>query len=99
MKYLLGCNVGTCCAMRSSFNIWSKVVLPALSNPRNKSFPLFFHSPKKTINSIFLKELIKILVELTSLDKISQILHVRQMLSSYLKNLGHLSSNQQETFS
>lgn len=42
---ILGWSVGTCCAIRSSFSMWSKVVLPALSNPKNTSFPLFFIKP------------------------------------------------------
>lgn len=44
---LLGCRVGTCCANRSSFNIYNSVVFPALSNPKNSSFPDFFHNPEK----------------------------------------------------
>lgn len=43
----LGCSVGTCCAIRSSFSICNKVVLPALSSPRNTSFPFFFVNPGK----------------------------------------------------
>lgn len=53
---LLGCNVGTGCAKRSSLSICSNVVLPALSKPRNSSLPDFFHSPVKhtTQNKILL---------------------------------------------
>ena len=42
----VGCNVGTCCANLSSFNICSSVVLPALSSPKNSNLPDFFHSPR-----------------------------------------------------
>lgn len=45
--FILGCNVGVCCAKRSSFNICNRVVFPALSKPRNRSFPDFFHNPMK----------------------------------------------------
>ena len=44
--YLLGCNDGTCCASLSSFNMCKRVVLPALSNPKNNNLPDFFHNPK-----------------------------------------------------
>lgn len=47
--YLLGCSVGTCWASLSSFNMCKSVVLPALSNPKNRSFPDFFHKPAKKL--------------------------------------------------
>ena len=42
---LLGCKVGTCCAILSSLSICSKVVLPALSKPRKTNFPDFLYRP------------------------------------------------------
>ena len=45
---LLGWSVGTCCAILSSLSMWSSVVLPALSNPRNTSLPDFLYRPKET---------------------------------------------------
>lgn len=43
---LLACKVGTCCASLSSLSICKRVVLPALSNPKNNSLPDFFHNPE-----------------------------------------------------
>lgn len=47
--FLLGCRVGTCWPSRSSFNMCSSVVLPALSRPRKTSFPDFLYKPEKHI--------------------------------------------------
>ena len=38
---LLGCNVGTCWPSLSSLSMCRRVVLPALSKPKNTSFPDF----------------------------------------------------------
>ena len=43
----VGCQVGCRVASLSFFNMWSNVVLPALSRPRNKSLPCLFHSPSE----------------------------------------------------
>ena len=42
----VGCSVGTCWAILSSFNICKSVVFPALSSPKNSNFPDFFHNPR-----------------------------------------------------
>lgn len=42
---LLGCSVGTCWPSLSSLSMCSRVVLPALSKPRNTSFPDFLYKP------------------------------------------------------
>ena len=51
---LLGCNVGTCCAILSSFSMCNNVVLPALSRPRNTNFPDFLYKPTRYKNKIFM---------------------------------------------
>lgn len=45
---ILANNVGTCWPTRSSLNICSSVVFPALSRPKNSSLPDFFHKPRST---------------------------------------------------
>lgn len=48
---VLGCSVGTCCPSLSSLSMCRSVVFPALSSPRNTSFPVFLYNPdnkKKT---------------------------------------------------
>lgn len=53
---LLGCNVGTCCAIRSSLSMCNNVVFPALSRPRNTSLPDFLYKPenKKKNSKLYL---------------------------------------------
>lgn len=47
---LLGCSVGTCWPSLSSLSMCSRVVLPALSKPRNTSFPDFLYKPRRKTN-------------------------------------------------
>lgn len=48
---VLGCRVGTCCPSRSSLSMCRRVVFPALSSPRNTSFPVFLYKPFNTNTS------------------------------------------------
>lgn len=41
----VGCNVGCKVANLSFFNICKRVVLPALSNPKNNNLACLFHNP------------------------------------------------------
>eukprot|EP01043_Picozoa_sp_COSAG02_P072524 COSAG02_NODE_13701_length_1359_cov_2.315079_2_plen_193_part_00 len=49
---VLGCCVGLCCAMRSSFSRCKSVVLPALSRPRNKIFAFLCARPAEHARGI-----------------------------------------------
>ena len=42
----VGCRVGTCCSMSPVTSLRSRVVLPALSRPRNSSLPDLLRSPR-----------------------------------------------------
>ena len=46
-SHLLGWRVGTGCTMWPSFKTLSKVVLPALSSPKNINFPFFCRKPNQ----------------------------------------------------
>lgn len=48
----VGCQVGCKVANLSFFSMWSKVVLPALSRPKNNSLPCLFHKPRDAKTSL-----------------------------------------------
>lgn len=52
LVFLLGWSVGRCWASLSSLSMCNSVVFPALSRPKKRSLPDFFHKPNHNMHSV-----------------------------------------------